>query len=47
MIEEYDITNGECYLCRTVEDVVMDEDGDFICTDCLFEKTCEEMFGDY
>lgn len=41
---DYMIVDGQCYKCRTDEDVVMDEDGDFICTDCLFEKTCDEMF---
>lgn len=42
---DYMFVDGQCYKCRTDEDVVMDEDGDLICTDCLFEKTCEDMFG--
>lgn len=47
MINEYLILNdAECSKCRTHEDVVMDEDGDLICTDCLFERSCEEMFSD-
>lgn len=47
MIYDYDIEHGAtCTVCRTEDDVVMDEDGDMICTDCLFERTCEEMFGD-
>ena len=41
---DYDVIPGQCHVCRTEEDVVMDEDGDMICTDCLFEKTCEDMF---
>lgn len=47
MIYEYDIEHdATCSVCRTEEDVVMDEDGDMICTDCLFERTCEQMFGE-
>lgn len=45
MIEEYSIWDGEeCETCGTDEDVVIDENGSFICTDCLFEATCEKMF---
>lgn len=40
------LNDAECSKCRTHEDVVMDEDGDLICTDCLFERSCEEMFSD-
>lgn len=43
---EYEVYHGEiCGVCRTDNDVVMDEDGELICTDCLFERTCDEMFG--
>lgn len=46
MISEYLILDdAECGKCRTRDDVVMNEDGDLICTDCLFEQSCEEMFG--
>ena len=41
MIKEYTIVPGKCCECGTKEDVVIDEDGDFICTDCLFELQCE------
>lgn len=44
---DYMFVDGQCYKCRTDEDVVMDEDGDLICSDCLFEKTCEDMFKEY
>ena len=44
---DYMLMDGQCHICRTHDDVTMDEDGDFICTDCLFEKTCEDMFKDY
>lgn len=48
MRQDYFILNDAvCSTCRTDEDVVMDEDGDTICTDCLFEKSCEEMFKNY
>jgi hypothetical protein len=44
MIEEYSILDiGECHICHTHEDITVDEDGDEICTDCLFEKKCEEL----
>lgn len=47
MVEDYYfVENVECSSCGTNEDVVFDEDGDLICTDCLFEKTTEEMFKD-
>lgn len=46
MIEEYDILQGHtCEECGDDEDVTMDEDGNLICTSCLFEKACEERFG--
>ena len=44
MIKEYTIDNSgefECIECKTKEDIVMDEDGDYICTDCLFERECD------
>jgi len=45
VISEYLILDdAECGKCQTHDDVVMDEDGDLICTDCLFERSCEEMF---
>ena len=47
-IKEYDVINdGEtrCSLCGCCEDIVFDEDGEAICTECLFERETEEMFG--
>ena len=45
MIREYTILPGsedaKCCECGTREDIVIDDDGDFICTDCLFELQCE------
>lgn len=35
------VLGGKCCECGTDEDVIIDEDGDFICTDCLFELQCE------
>ena len=42
-IEEYTVFSGrddyeKCRSCGTQEDLTMDEDGDYICTDCLFEE---------
>lgn len=49
MIEEYysilNDPNLECIDCKTNEDLIIDEDGDTICTDCLFERRCEEKWG--
>lgn len=42
-IKEYTVDNSgenECVECGSTEDIVYDEDGDPICTDCLFEKEC-------
>ncbi len=42
-IKEYTVDNSgefECQECHTTEDIVFDEDGEPICTDCLFEKEC-------
>lgn len=51
MIETYSVFQGDeevtCYKCHTEEDLIMNENGDIICTDCLFEQTCEEMFGHF
>lgn len=42
--KEYAYVEGEdCYMCGADEDIVLDEDGDTICTDCLFEKECESI----
>lgn len=46
-IKEYTIiTNGKCHICGDTEDVVIDEEGDEICTTCLFERDCEEQWND-
>ena len=44
--EYYYEKNSElkCHVCGDTENVVYDEDGNEICTDCLFEKECEEIF---
>ena len=45
-IKEYtvdDSGNFKCVECGTDEDIVFEEDGNPICTDCLFEKQCDEM----
>jgi hypothetical protein len=45
-IKEYTIDNSgefECVVCGTIEDIVYDEDGDPICTDCLFERECDTL----
>lgn len=51
MIESYSVFQGDefthCCKCRTENDLTMNEDGETICTDCLFEQTCEEMFGKF
>jgi hypothetical protein len=44
-IEEYSIINdpeAECHVCGDNENLVYDEDGDVICTDCLFKQKTEE-----
>lgn len=44
MIKEYGlIDNGKCYKCGSTEDVTVNEDGDEICTDCLFEEESEKL----
>lgn len=48
-IQEYgyiDDPDAECHVCRGTEDLVYDEDGDVICTDCLFEEKTEEILKD-
>lgn len=45
-IKEYDILANldefyRCSKCGTTENVALDDDGDEICTDCLFERECE------
>jgi hypothetical protein len=43
-IETYDILpEGVCSVCGCTEDIVIDEDGEMICIDCLFERRCAEM----
>lgn len=43
-IKEFDIMPGlKCSVCGTEEDVTIDENGEEICTDCLFEQECEDM----
>ena len=32
---------GKCSLCGSDEDVIKSEDGEEICTDCLFEQNCK------
>lgn len=40
----YELHDGEaCEKCGATEDVVCDE-GDWACTDCLFEQSCEQIF---
>jgi hypothetical protein len=44
-IKEYAILknlDAECSQCEATEYLVIDKDGDIICTDCLFERQCEE-----
>lgn len=36
---------GECEK-RDEPAVVVSEDGEALCQDCIFEQTCEDMFGD-
>ena len=44
MKQEYSILDiGECHKCHTHEDVTVNEDGDEICTDCLFEEVSEKL----
>ena len=33
----------KCEYCETTEDVVWNDDGEQICTDCLFEFECERQ----
>ena len=47
-IKEYTVDKSgqfECQECGTNEDIVFDEDGEPICTDCLFEKETLSMLG--
>ena len=49
-IKEYDYVNdpnAKCSQCGTHEDIVIDENGDFICTDCLFESHCKQYDDEY
>jgi hypothetical protein len=42
MIKEYPIIKGlRCSVCGTKDDTTYDEDGNEICTDCLFERETE------
>lgn len=44
--KEYDLyPDGEvgCSACGTHTDVTTDESGEDICTDCLFERECENV----
>ena len=44
-IEYYEIIkdpDAVCSQCGTHEDIVMDGEGDLVCTDCLFEQRCQE-----
>ena len=44
--KEYDyITDSDldCYKCHSTEDIVIDEDGDAICTICLSDPECEKL----
>lgn len=44
-IKEYTVFEGlTCEECGTTEDVIFDEDGNEICTDCLFERESMEEF---
>lgn len=36
---------GQCERCDEMA-VAASENGDLLCEDCLFEQTCEELFGD-
>jgi hypothetical protein len=36
---------GECEKC-TDEAIGFNDDGEALCSDCLFEQTCEELFSD-
>jgi len=40
--EEY-----RCSVCGDAEMLVVDEEGEFICTECLFERECEVDEGDW
>lgn len=46
-IEEYTVFTGQsdnerCQGCGTQYDLTQDEDGDYICIDCLFEFKCDQ-----
>lgn len=46
-IKEYTIIpNGKCCFCGDTESVVIDEEGDEVCTDCIFERECDTMYND-
>ena len=36
------IGEPKCEKCGTTEDVGCDEDGRFLCSDCMFKMLCEE-----
>ncbi|WP_277810666.1 hypothetical protein [Chromohalobacter canadensis] len=36
---------GECEKCGD-QAIGFNDDGDLLCEDCIFEQTCEELFGD-
>lgn len=43
---EYDIVDDEkCSECGCIDDIVMNDDGDYVCTDCLFESTTNDILG--
>lgn len=45
-IKEYDIIEDErnqCPVCGEKANIVIDEEGEYICTDCLFERECEDL----
>ena len=47
MIKEYQVQPNDlhtCFVCKGTEDIVLDDDGDTICTDCLFERESEREY---
>lgn len=36
---------GECEKCSETA-IGFNDDGDALCSDCLFETTCDELFGE-
>ncbi len=45
MIKEYKThIIGKCSLCGDEDIVVIDEDGEEMCPDCLFERTCDKEY---